>query len=136
MNVARHPLVANHMCDAGTMADTLLRLFLISAALVDADTVAISHQTPTPQLLPISSAELIRALHGASSSITHACGRSGAAAFTAIAGDDVLSRCTISFEALSIIIDVQAFFAGDDNALEVELWGLWQTPSSRPQSAR
>ncbi len=24
------------------------------------------------------------------------------------------------------MVDVQAFFAGDDDALEVELWGLWQ----------
>ena len=39
----------------GTMADTLLRLFLISAAIVDADAVATSHQTQVPQLLPVSS---------------------------------------------------------------------------------
>ena len=39
----------------GTMADTLLRLFLISAAIVDADTVATSHPTQMPQLLPVSS---------------------------------------------------------------------------------
>ena len=163
------------------MADTLLRLTLISAAIVDAHDVVMSPKTSArQQLLPvsalinitsfvyltptqISSAELIRVLHGASASITQACGRSATAAFTALAGHAVLSRCAFSFEALSIMVDVQAFFAGDDQALEVELWGLWQvracafvfgaccscdspvifsltrpkqTPSSRPQSAR
>jgi len=168
------------------MADTLLRLTLISAAIVDAHDVVMSPQTSARQpLLPvsalinitsfvcpksdnlkptqISSAELIRVLHGTSASITQACGRSATAAFTALAGHAVLSRCAFSFEALSIMVDVQAFFAGDDQALEVELWGLWQvracafvfgaccscdssllfsltqpkqTPSSRPQSAR
>jgi hypothetical protein len=71
INVAGHPLVANHICDEGnfevlahrvatltellgTMADTLLRLFLISAAIVDADNVVLSPQTSTPQLLPVS----------------------------------------------------------------------------------
>ena len=105
-------------------------------------------------------------LHGAPASVTQACGRSGIAAFNAISGDEVLSRCGVSFEALSIMVDVQAFFAGDEHALDLELWGLWQvclrarseswqmlffatassclvllmlpvqSPSSRPQSAR
>ena len=65
-------------------------------------------------------------LRSTSSIVTQACGRSGIAAFNAIAGDDILSRCSISFEVLSIVVDVQAFFAGDEHALEVELWGLWQ----------
>jgi len=38
----------------------------------------------------------------------------------------VLSRCCVSFEALCIMVDVQAFFAGDEQTLELELWGLWQ----------
>lgn len=74
----------------------------------------------------ISAAELNRVVHGTAGSVTHACGRSGTAAFNAIAGDDILSRCGISSEAFSIMVDVQAFFAGDEHALEVELWGLWQ----------
>jgi hypothetical protein len=65
-------------------------------------------------------------LRSTSSIVTQACGRSGIAAFNAIAEDDILSRCSISFEVLSIVVDVQAFFAGDEHALEVELWGLWQ----------
>ena len=133
------------------MADTLLRLCLISAALVDAQNAVIGLQASAPQLLPvrlcvrarvclintnsvinirhvrqISAAELNRVVHGTAASVTHACGRSGTAAFNAIAGDDILSRCGISFEAFSIMVDVQAFFAGDEHALEVELWGLWQ----------
>jgi hypothetical protein len=76
--------------------------------------------------LQISSAELIRVLHGASNIVIQACCRSGTAAFNAISGDEILSRCSISFETLSIVVDVMAFFAGDENALEMELWGLWQ----------
>ena len=76
--------------------------------------------------LQISSAELIRVMHGTSVAVTQACGRSALAAFNAISGDDILSRCSISFEALSIMVDVLAFFAGDEHALEMELWGLWQ----------
>ena len=38
----------------------------------------------------------------------------------------MLSRCCVSFEALCIMVDVQAFFAGDEQTLELELWGLWQ----------
>ena len=65
-------------------------------------------------------------LRSTSSIVTQACGRSGIAAFNAIAGDEILSRCSISFEVLSIVVDVQAFFAGDEHALEVEHFGLWQ----------
>ena len=75
MNVAGHPLVANRMCDAsefsraflsfcsrsrlvsGTMADTLLRLLLVSAAITDAHNLCSLQggQAPTPQLLPVRS---------------------------------------------------------------------------------
>jgi hypothetical protein len=74
----------------------------------------------------ITSAEIIRVLHSAATSITNACGRSGAAAFNAIAGDEILSRCSMNLEAFGIVVDVLAFFAGDEQALELELWGLWQ----------
>jgi hypothetical protein len=40
---------------SGTMADTLLRLFLISAAIVDADNAVLGPQTSSPPLLPVSS---------------------------------------------------------------------------------
>jgi hypothetical protein len=32
----------------------------------------------------------------------------------------------MNLEAFGIVVDVLAFFAGDEQALELELWGLWQ----------